>query len=1101
MKKHLLWNSFLLIGVLLTCLSTQAQVFSYSENFTQGTSYCPGDPQYDNWGTFRASLTSNNVYLECKIYGSLDPVGATCSDQAIVAQIAAALNSGTQQSFTCGGIIWTVGNACITGCAVTGQDIELNAANTGSDCSCGGNLTVRPCIGNANWGSIGTGGCNAATQTMTVEFIALSPFADDAGVNSIVSPSFPACVYDSVLKVSIRNWGSDTLDSVGISWSVNGVNQGTTAWTGTLGQFDIADSVCLDTLTFNVGDEIKVWTFDPNGVTDSAAINDTATVLLPMNSISGTYTIDGASPTGGTNFQTFADAILTMDSLGICGPIVFNVADGTYNEQVDIPEIPGASSINTVTFQSANGNPTLATITFAASSSVTNYTLNMNGADWITFKDLTIENTGTTFSRVMNVTGGADHNTFEGNIFQGDNSTTTTSTNKTVIWSNTGLDNFNTFLNNEIRGGSYGMYWYGQNTSTLEEGTVIDGNLFTRQYFYGIRAWYHDDMKFRNNVFSSLSTYTGTSYGFYFYYCDNEFEVTGNRIEALNQVPRHGLYFVNCDGTATQQGVIANNTVHVGTPTSSSSHYGIYVSNTGYQNIYNNSVALEGTGTFSRSLYIVSGGANKVYNNIFAHFGSGYAAYLNNSFAVTEMDNNNLYTNGNNLGFFSGNQASLADWQSASGFDLDGQSVDPLFYNYQTNDLHVCNDTLDGTGKVNTLITEDFEGQARNAGAPDIGADEFTSLGNYSIGNDPTVLCQGDSIQLSGALGAQNIWTTTTIDTADFIWVNTTGQVSVSVTNNCGTVDDTVMVMTNIPVDLPTDTNLCFGTSGSLMADITNGTYNWTGGLTTQSITVSTAGLYVVDVVDSNGCQSSDSTVVTVSQAVDLPSDTTFCQGSNITLDAGLSGSTYAWTPGGEINQTITVNSTGTYGVTVTDQFNCVSTDQVTLTEILLPTANFTSTSSFTAVNFSNSSANGLNYTWDFGDGQTSNLENPIHIYATSGGYFVTLTVSNECDTVTYSDSVFTTITSVEDLEGGLTYNLFPNPNGGEFSLSLSASQSTSALIEVTDVSGRVVYAQNLGSISGELLHDIDLGEVSTGVYFVKLSFNDRQVVEKLSVN
>ena len=32
---------------------------------------------------------------------------------------------------------------------------------------------------------------------------------------------------------------------------------------------------------------------------------------------------------------------------------------------------------------------------------------------------------------------------------------------------------------------------------------------------------------------------------------------------------------------------------------------------------------------------------------------------------------------------------------------------------------------------------------------------------------------------------------------------------------------------------------------------------------------------------------------------------------------------------------------------------------------------------------------------WDFGDGQTSTLQNPSHVYATPGSYTVTLTVTN----------------------------------------------------------------------------------------------------------
>ncbi len=45
-------------------------------------------------------------------------------------------------------------------------------------------------------------------------------------------------------------------------------------------------------------------------------------------------------------------------------------------------------------------------------------------------------------------------------------------------------------------------------------------------------------------------------------------------------------------------------------------------------------------------------------------------------------------------------------------------------------------------------------------------------------------------------------------------------------------------------------------------------------------------------------------------------------------------------------------------------------------------------------------------FAWDFGDGNTSDLEDPVHLYEAGGCYTVTLTASNACGQVTWSDEI-----------------------------------------------------------------------------------------------
>lgn len=953
-----------------------------------------------------------------------------------------------------------------------------------------------------NYNSLVTDPCALQTygEVEDYDLTVPAPVANDAGLTAIVSPAIVTCALDTNIIVDLSCFGTDTLTSATLNWSLNGVAQTTSSWTGNLGQGQTDNNVLVaSNVTYSIGDIIQIWTTMPNGVPDSANLNDTVSIVVPPLSLNGTYTINSAMATGGVNFNSFTDAVAALNLVGVCGPVVINAADGTYSEQIQMAEITGADSTNTIEFRGNNTSNSLVNLTYGSFSFNDNYTLKFDGTDYVSFKDMTIAGSGATYTRVLDINGGATHNTFENIIFSGDLATTSTTFDKIVIYSNNGLDDYNTFANNEIRGGSYGMYWYGSSTTNLEENTVIEGNLFTRQYYTGFRSWYHSNMKFRNNVFSTLSAYNFTSYAFYFYYCDNAFEATGNRVESNNQVPTYGIYAVNCDGTSTMQGLIANNAISVGDSSTTNSQYGIYMSNSGYQNVVHNSIAVFGTSTLGRGLFIPSGGANKVLNNSIANFGNGYATYISNSFAVIQMDNNVQYSLGSNLAFFNGNQTTFADWQTNSGFDLNGYNVDPMYYNPLGNDLHVCSSDLDGTGAdLNSLIMEDFDGEMRNTTSPDIGADEFTSLGNFSFGSDTATLCMGDSITLNGVPGAQNIWSTT--DSTMSIVVSTTGIWSVDITNGCGTVSDTVETQLNTPATLAATENICANQSTTLDPGVANGTYSWSSSETTQSISVSGPGSFSVMVTDAFGCTSTANTVITQSEETEIQNDTTICTGDQLVLDAGIPGSTYNWTPTGS-GQTITVNAPGTYGVTVTDQFNCISTDQMVLTTQDAAVAGFSGVTSFLTGSFSNTSTNATSYNWNFDDGTTSSDENPVHVFPASGTYNVMLVASNFCGSDTSYLTVSTSVTGIQELNAHTSISVYPNPTDGQFNLVVDAGQSANFSVEVTDLQGRVVYQQDLGQILGNQKQVINLADVASGIYLVKVKSGNEQVIQKLSVH
>ncbi|MBL0031566.1 MAG: hypothetical protein IPP27_05050 [Bacteroidetes bacterium] len=98
-------------------------------------------------------------------------------------------------------------------------------------------------------------------------------------------------------------------------------------------------------------------------------------------------------------------------------------------------------------------------------------------------------------------------------------------------------------------------------------------------------------------------------------------------------------------------------------------------------------------------------------------------------------------------------------------------------------------------------------------------------------------------------------------------------------------------------------------------------------GSTSRSINVTQGGTYTVTVTNSNGCSSTCSKTITVTQGPNcsISGNTSICRNQSTTLSAPSgSGYSYLWSTGSH-SRTISVNHSGTYTVRVT-KGGCTST-------------------------------------------------------------------------------------------------------------------------------------------------------------------------------
>lgn len=177
-------------------------------------------------------------------------------------------------------------------------------------------------------------------------------------------------------------------------------------------------------------------------------------------------------------------------------------------------------------------------------------------------------------------------------------------------------------------------------------------------------------------------------------------------------------------------------------------------------------------------------------------------------------------------------------------------------------------------------------------------------------------------------------------------------------------------------------TTFCTGGSVILSAGIYT-SYLWSTGETTDSITVTTGGIYTVTVTNSSGCTGTASITVTVTTGISPTITVTgalyLCQGDSTILSAG-NYSSYIWS-NGATTDSITVTTSGTYSVTVTNSFGCTGSDSRTVTVYALPVVSFTGLPDSVCNNAGNFLLIGNPIGGGFyGSGITGNVFNPLNV-------------------------------------------------------------------------------------------------------------------------
>lgn len=307
----------------------------------------------------------------------------------------------------------------------------------------------------------------------------------------------------------------------------------------------------------------------------------------------------------------------------------------------------------------------------------------------------------------------------------------------------------------------------------------------------------------------------------------------------------------------------------------------------------------------------------------------------------------------------------------------------------------------------------------------------------------------------------------------------------------------------NPHVDWPLDTVLCTGQSFILDAGNQGSFYEWStgeSGIDEQLYTVTGPGTYTVDVTDTIGCTTLGYISVAGSAlpVVSLGADTSICSGITLTLDAGADG-TPLWNDG-TTTQTLNVNTTGNYFVTVTNADGCNTTDAISVTILNPPSVTgIGATPNGQSVAFvAQTPLNVSTYEWNFGDGNTITTLSPNinYNYANCGTYNVTLTVENDanCGTDNATTSVTFICTGIEETDADAGLNIYPNP-ASSFIAIANPNGLTIEKLTVLDATGRLIFQS---TNSSNIVPDITTW--ASGMYTVKIDADGKTFVKRLII-
>ena len=162
------------------------------------------------------------------------------------------------------------------------------------------------------------------------------------------------------------------------------------------------------------------------------------------------------------------------------------------------------------------------------------------------------------------------------------------------------------------------------------------------------------------------------------------------------------------------------------------------------------------------------------------------------------------------------------------------------------------------------------------------------------------------------------------------------------------------------------------------------------------------------------------------------------------------------------------------------------------------PVAIFTHSSSGLSVSFTDQSTGAASYLWSFGDGNTSPLQNPVHLYSAAGGYNVRLRITNGCGADSSDQQIAVIDAGISDTDENTSMRIVPNPAREDGAMVHFGKVLKTGQVNIYNVIGNKLKT-SVFTKPGSQIH-LNTSGLSAGIYYIVVESEGYLGTQKLLI-